>query len=225
MRETVTVNGAELRLDPSGALIWPARHLLVVADLHLEKGSSFAERGRFLPPYDTRATLDALEAVIARETPERVICLGDSFHDATAENRVTVEDAARLRTLTEGRDWIWIAGNHDPDPPAAWGGQVRDELSLGALIFRHQARTICHAPGEISGHFHPKACLRLRARRLTARCFVTDGKRLILPAFGAYTGGLDVRAPEIRSLFPGGFRIHALGRAAVYPFPETALAS
>ena len=219
----IRLNGARLLADPAGALVWPEHRLLVVADLHLEKGSSFAVRGRFLPPYDTAATLRSLAAAIERHEPERVICLGDSFHDEDAGARLGSGDGARLRALTAGRAWIWIAGNHDPLPPGAWGGRVEPEVVLGALTFRHEARGEMHASGEVSGHYHPKAAVRLRARRLTARCFVTDGRRLILPAFGAFTGGLDVLDPAIAGLFRNGFRIHLLGAGSVYRFPQKAL--
>ncbi|MDH3594246.1 MAG: ligase-associated DNA damage response endonuclease PdeM [Rhodospirillales bacterium] len=219
----VLVNGVELLADLSGALYWPARRTLVVADLHLEKGSAFAVRGQLLPPYDSAATLQALAETIARYEPERVICLGDSFHDDGAAERLASADGAALRRLTAAHDWIWIAGNHDPVPPAAWGGRVETRVTLGALTFRHQAGGE-HAPGEVSGHYHPRASVRTRARRITGRCFVSDGRRLVLPAFGAYTGGLDVLDPVIAGLFPRGFSVHLLGRESVYSFASTALA-
>jgi DNA ligase-associated metallophosphoesterase len=216
------VNGVALAADPAGALFWPDRRTLAVADLHLEKGSAFAEQGRFLPPYDTAATLQALAAAIARHRPERVLCLGDSFHDAGAAGRLAPCDGDLLRRLTAAHDWVWIRGNHDPAPPREWGGRVATELTLGALTFRHQAAA--HQPaGEVSGHYHPKASVRLCVRRVTGRCFVTDGRRLILPAFGAYTGGLDVLDPAVAGLFPGGFDIQLLGRGRVYGFPSKAL--
>jgi hypothetical protein len=218
----VLVNGVELLADVSGALYWPSRYTLVVADLHLEKGSAFAARGQLLPPYDSAATLQALAEAIARYEPERVICLGDSFHDDGAAGRLAPEDGAALRRLTAAHDWIWIAGNHDPLPPAAWGGKVETRVTLGALTFRHQAGGE-HAPGEVSGHYHPRASVRTRARRITGRCFVGDGRRLVLPAFGAYTGGLDVLDSAIAGLFPRGFSVHLLGRGAVYSFSKTAL--
>ncbi len=220
----VLVNGVELLADVSGALYWPALRTLVVADLHLEKGSAFAARGQLLPPYDSAATLQALAEVIVRRDPERVICLGDSFHDDGAAGRLASADGAALRRLTAAHDWIWIAGNHDPVPPVAWGGKVETRVTLGALAFRHRAGGD-RAPGEISGHYHPTASVRTRARRITGRCFVGDGRRLILPAFGAYTGGLDVLDPAIAGLFPRGFSVHLLGRGAVHSFSGTALAA
>lgn len=218
----IRVNGVPLIADLSGALVWPARRLLVVADLHLEKGSSFAERGQLLPPYDTAATLGALAAAIERHAPRQVICLGDSFHDQGAAGRLSAPDGERLGRLAAERDWIWIAGNHDPSPPAQWGGRVESELVAGALVFRHQAEGRA-APGEVSGHYHPKATVRLRTGRTTARCFATDGRRLILPAFGAYTGGLNVLDPAIAGLFARGLRVHVLGRRAIHRFPRAGL--
>ncbi len=220
----LTINGARLQADISGALYWPERETLVVSDLHLEKASSFAARGHLLPPYDTSATLRGLEALVARLRPARVVSLGDSFHDPAAAERLDGAAAERIRALTRDRDWIWICGNHDPAPPADWGGRVAPELTLGPLVFRHEALFEGPCEGEVSGHYHPKASVRVRARRLTARCFVTDGRRLILPAFGAFTGGLDVLNPAIARHFAEGFVAHLLGRDRVFAFPSTALA-
>ncbi|MGD1877208.1 MAG: ligase-associated DNA damage response endonuclease PdeM [Kiloniellaceae bacterium] len=216
------VNGVDLRADLSGALIWPERRLAAVADLHFEKGTAFAARGQFLPPYDTQATLDKLEAVIARHQIEQVICLGDSFHDGAAAERLDPAQAARIQALTARLDWTWIAGNHDPAPPADWGGAVAEEMTLGALTFRHEAEAASRG-GEVSGHFHPKAAVRVRGKRVTAACFVTDGRRLILPAFGAFTGGLNVLDPAIAGLFKHGFQATLLGRAGLFVFPKAAL--
>lgn len=193
-----------------------------MADLHLEKGSGLAAKGALLPPYDTAATLARLARAIARLDPHRVICLGDSFHDEGAAARLPAADALTLAGMTAPRDWIWITGNHDPAPPADWGGRVLDELVDGALVFRHQARP--GAVGELSGHFHPKASVRTRARRITARCFVGDGRRLILPAFGAYTGGLDVLDPAISDLMDRGFQVQLLGRTRLHSLPRAGLA-
>jgi hypothetical protein len=217
----IRLNGAELVPDVSGALWWPARRVLVVADLHLEKGSSYARHN--LPPYDSRATLERLEAVIDRRRPERVICLGDSFHDRRAADRLAAEERERVQALASRVAWTWIAGNHDPAPPADWGGTVEQELTVGPLIFRHAADAGHPAPGEVSGHYHPKTRVRVRGKGLSARCFVADGRRLILPAFGAYTGGLSVLDPAISQLFPKAFTAHLIGRRAVYPYPRHAL--
>lgn len=220
----LTVNGCALIPDPSGALIWPARRLIVVADLHLEKGSSYAPRGRFIPPYDSRTTLSALERVIAGNRAEQVICLGDSFHDQDAAARLSPQEVATIRCLTATRRWTWIAGNHDPAPPKQLGGEIANELTLGPLVFRHQALDDASAPGELSGHYHPKATVATRSRRITARCFVTDGTRAILPSFGAYTGGLDVLDPAITSLFGRTFAVHMLGREKVHVLARRQLA-
>jgi DNA ligase-associated metallophosphoesterase len=218
----MVVNGVALQGDVTGALVWPERRLAVVADLHFEKATAFAARGRLLPPYDTAATLDKLEAVVARHGVERVICLGDSFHDGGAAGRLDPAQAARLKGLTSRLDWTWIAGNHDPAPPEDWGGSVAAEFTLGALTFRHEAAPAARG-GEVSGHFHPKASVAVRGRRITAPCFVTDGRRLILPAFGAFTGGLSVLDPAIAGLFRRGFQATLLGRNGLFHFPRQAL--
>jgi DNA ligase-associated metallophosphoesterase len=217
------LNGADLLADLSGALVWPERRLLAVADLHLEKGSGFAARGQLLPPYDTAHTLAQLAAAIARHEPETVICLGDSFQDGKAPQRLSPADAERLAGLIRGRRWIWIAGNHDPAPPLHLGGVVQAEFHLGPLLFRHVAMPD-GSPGEVSGHFHPKAALSWRGRRLGGRCFIGDERRLILPAFGAYAGGLDVRDPAIAELFGSRARIHILGPRRLHGFAAGQLA-
>ena len=219
----LSLNGADLLADLSGALIWPARRLLAVADLHLEKGSGFAARGQLLPPYDTAQTLARLADTIERHEPETVICLGDSFHDGRAAQRLGRADGERLAGLIRGRRWIWIAGNHDPAPPADFGGTVRAELILGPLLFRHIAAA-APSPGEVSGHFHPKAAFSWRGRRVGGRCFIGDERRLILPAFGAYAGGLDIRDPAIAGLFGGRARIHILGQRRLHSFAAGQLA-
>jgi len=220
----LTVNGCALIPHPSGALIWPERRLIVVADLHLEKGSSYAPRGRFLPPYDSRATLAVLERVITENRAEQVICLGDSFHDQEAAARLSPQEVATIRHLTAARRWTWIAGNHDPAPPKQLGGEIADELTVGPLVFRHQALEDASAPGELSGHYHPKATVATRSQRITTRCFVTDGTRAILPSFGAYTGGLDVLDPAITSLFGRTFAVHMLGREKIHVLARRQLA-
>lgn len=220
----IVLNGASLIAEPSGALYWPARETLVVADLHLEKGSSFARRGQLLPPYDSRTTLSQLSDAIGRRRPKRLICLGDSFHDADAAGRLGPEERETIRRLAAAVEaWIWIAGNHDPAPPADLGGEVvTDHLTDGPLVFRHEALAT-PAAGEISGHYHPKAAVTQRGRRISARCFVEDGRRAILPSFGAYTGGLNVLDPAISGLYANGFRVHLLGPRKVYSFPRSRL--
>lgn len=212
-----TLNGARLLTDPSGALVWPEGKTLAVADLHFEKGSGLARKGTLLPPYDSAATLARLARAIALHKPRRVLCLGDSFHDGHAPLRLGEADAAALRALTQGREWIWIAGNHDPAPPLDLGGRVEREIVLGPLLFRHEAKAGPCA-GEVSGHFHPKAWVATRGRRTGGRCFVEDGRRLILPAFGAYAGGLDALDPAIAGLMGRAFRVHLIGRDGVHAF-------
>lgn len=199
------LNGIELFAEPSGALWWPAAATLVVADLHFEKGTSYARRGVLLPPYDTSATLARLAAAIGPRV-RRVVCLGDSFHDGDGPARLNASDAQALECLVAAHDWIWVTGNHDRALPAIIGGRVATgEVRLDGLVLRHQADG--DAVGEISGHFHPKSAIDIRGRRLSGACFIHDAKRIVLPAFGAYTGGLHVESAPIRALFPGGFRI------------------
>ena len=209
------VHGATLVPDPSGALFYPDTGALVAADLHLEKGSAYAARGVMLPPYDTRATLARLADAIHRHRPTLVVCLGDSFHDGGAGERLSQEETDRICQLTGIAEWIWIAGNHDPAPPDNLGGRIEHELTLGPLTLRHEPSADDGA-GEIAGHLHPKAAVTVRGKRLVRRCFATDGMRLVMPAFGAYAGGLDVLDPAFRPLFAGPFEAHLLGREEVY---------
>jgi uncharacterized protein len=211
---TLVLCGETLLPVPSGALLWPAAEAIVVADLHLEKGSSFPG----LPPYDTAATLAALGQVLKQHRPRRVICLGDSFHDGGAPTRLDRADREALAALVATHDWLWVAGNHDPAPPAL-GGRVVSEIAIGQLCFRHEA-DVAAEPGEVSGHYHPKAYWRARGRSVHGRCFVADGRRLILPAFGAYAGGLDVRDPAITRLFPDGCDIHLIARGRITRLPR-----
>ena len=214
MREIV-VNGERLVLDAAGALWWPGERTLVFADLHFEKGSSYAWRGQMLPPYDTRTTLRRMAALIAERNPERVIALGDSFHDKDAADRLDEEERATLSRLGQAAEWIWIAGNHDPEPPSWLGGTIAEEVAIGALVLRHEPQA-GRAAGEIAGHLHPCASVTRHGRTLRRRCFASDGTRLVLPAFGAYAGGLDVREHALRSLFADAFRAYVLGQRRVY---------
>lgn len=218
---TITLGRAQFSADLSGALFWPGQATLIVADLHFEKATSYAAHGRLLPPYDTRATLDGLAAVIARYRPQRVICLGDSFHDMQAEARMQAEDRARLAGMIEAVEWVWIAGNHDPEAANGLGGTVAETLTIDDVGFRHQALSRPNGP-EVSGHFHPKARIATGPRRVSRPCFVEDGRRAILPAFGAFTGGLDVTDPAVRGLFDRSFSVHLLGRDRFYSFPVAA---
>ncbi|PNG26946.1 ligase-associated DNA damage response endonuclease PdeM [Methylocella silvestris] len=214
---------AEFLADPSGALFWPSENLLVVADLHLEKGSAFAVRGVFLPPYDTAATLAALGNLIGLYQPRRVVALGDSFHDGGAGERLDSGDRRTLATLQRGRDWIWIAGNHDPAPPAGLAGEARGELAIGSILFRHEP-SAARGRGEIAGHLHPAAKLSGRGGSVRGRSFVSDGSRCVLPAFGAFAGGLNVRDAAFDALFDGEagkpVLAHVIGRSAVYAVPH-----
>ncbi len=225
MAARVTINGAGLLADAMGALYWPERKTLIVADLHFEKGSSFARRGVLLPPYDTRATLERLTLLVRRYRPDCVVCLGDSFHDGDGPARLVEGDAARLHTVVDNQDWFWVAGNHDPFPPRWLGGEVVSELVAGPLVFRHQPRGAVLAAGEVIGHFHPKATIATRGRRVTGPCFVTDGTRMILPAIGAFTGGLDVLDGAISNLFGrASFRVLLLGKERLHLFSRHLLA-
>jgi DNA ligase-associated metallophosphoesterase len=203
--------------DPAGALYWPGEGLLAVADLHLEKGSSFATRGVLLPPYDTAAALAQLGRLIARYAPRLVVALGDSFHDQNGPARIADADRATLRTLQRGRDWIWIAGNHDPQPAAGIGGSFAEMLACGPIVFRH-APAQNAGDGEIAGHLHPVARVAQRGRTTSRRCFASDGRRLVMPAFGAYTGGLNVRNRAFAEVFETlSFTAHMLGAGRLYP--------
>jgi len=223
----IALAGMTFQAELNGALLWPDEATLVVADLHLEKGSSYAARGRpqFLPPYDTAATIGRLEQLLTRHDPKRVICLGDSTHDSGAADRIDPANAARISAMTAGRDWIWITGNHDPEPPASWGGTILREVAIGNVVLRHQAGDT--APDaqtcEISGHFHPTASVETRLARVSGRCFALDGRRLVLPAFGAYTGGLNVLDPAIARLFDFAFNVVMLGRRRLFAFSSAAL--
>jgi uncharacterized protein len=211
MAETSAVHiaGVTLTADLCGALYWEEQRLLVVSDLHLEKGSSFATRGVLLPPYDTIATLGRLGAVIARHDPRTVIALGDSFHDREAHERLSPANREVLGALQMRRDWIWISGNHDPALPDDLGGTVANEVAIGPITFRHEPTG---AEGEIAGHLHPKARISGRGRSVERRCFASDGARAVMPAFGAYTGGLSIRDAAFAKIFQTlGFVAHVLG--------------
>lgn len=223
--QTITLLDARLTADPSGALWWADERLLAVADLHLEKGSAFAVKtGQMLPPYDTHATLGRLGALAERYQPKTIVCLGDNFHDG--EGPARLDDTARraIQALMRGRRFVWIEGNHDHQAALALGGECAPSLSLGPLVFRHEP-TRAQAPGELSGHLHPAAVVTTRARRLRRRCFVADASRCVLPAFGAYTGGLDVFHEAFAPLFPAGFAAYLLGRDRVYAFSHARLAA
>ncbi len=211
----IVVNGETLVLDASGAAFWPAQSTLIFADLHFEKGSAYARTGQFLPPYDTRSTLRRIEKLVAHYRPARVIALGDSFHDAGAEFRLDGEECGRLKALAHATEWVWVEGNHDPNPPAWLGGRVSSEFGLGGLRFRHLPFEQPCA-GEVAGHIHPVARISRGGLSLRRRCFVSDGLRLLLPAFGAYAGGLDITDEAVTSLFAREFAVLIMGRDRVY---------
>ncbi len=217
--EVLALAGVTLVADPAGAIYWPDEKLLAVADLHLEKGSAFAARGVLLPPYDTAATLARLARLIERYAPRLVIALGDSFHDGGGPARMDDISRVALKALQRGRDWVWIAGNHDPDPADDIGGQFADILALGALTFRHEP-SLRPSEGELAGHLHPLARVARRGHAVSRRCFASDGRRVVMPAFGAYVGGLNVRNRAIVALFGVlSFTVHMLGAGRLYAVP------
>lgn len=223
---SVRIAGQACVLRCSGAMWVPAHGALIVADLHLEKGSAFAVRGQLLPPYDSRATLDKLEAEIAELDPAMVVLLGDSFHDTKAIPRMAAEDRARLDRLAAGRDWLWLEGNHDrealardADAAARLPGRIVGDMALGPLRLTHEPEPLTAEDdrrGEVAGHLHPAARVAAYGRGVRRPCFVTDGSRIILPAFGAFTGGLNVRDPAIADLFAAPPLAAALGRDRVH---------
>ena len=203
---------------PDGALWIGEAKTLIVSDLHLEKGSSFARDGQMLPPYDTHATLSRVAALMEALAPGIVVSLGDSFHDGGGPARMHERDRALVETLIGRCDWIWVEGNHDGRSAETLGGVVREGLTIGALRLVHKP-TRSAGPGEIAGHLHPCAKVSGRGRVVRRRCFATDGARLVMPAFGAYTGGLNVCSEEFAHLFPNGVTALVLGRTRVLPAP------
>jgi hypothetical protein len=218
------VGAAEAMLRASGALWLAAERALVVADLHLEKGSAYAARGQMLPPYDTRETLRRLAAEVEALTPAVVILLGDTFHDRRSEDRLAGDDAERLRALARGRTLIWVVGNHDADGPRALPGETADELELSGLTLRHEPHAGLQ-PREVSGHLHPAAKVKATGGSVRRRCFITDAERLILPAFGAYAGGLNVMDQAFAGLFARAPLAGALGIGRVHAVGWRSLAS
>ncbi len=188
--------GIELAALAQGALYWPARRALLVADLHLEKASWFARLGQMLPPYDSIATLADLTALAVSTGAEEIWCLGDSFHDRHGCDRLPARAREMLVALTGATRWTWITGNHDPGIADHCGGDIVEEAEVDGLLLRHEADPAEPRP-ELSGHFHPKLRIRHRGRQVSRRCFVATERKLILPAFGSLTGGLDAGHPEI----------------------------
>jgi uncharacterized protein len=216
--DEIAVAGAGLVADIAGALYWPDESLLAVSDLHLEKGSAFAARGMLVPPYDTASTLERLADAIKRYAPRIVVALGDNFHDGDGPSRIASADRAVLLDLQRSRDWVWIAGNHDPAPRRGIGGAFARSLTLGPLLFRHESGPQTN-DGEIAGHLHPCARVRRRGRTLTRRCFASDGSRLVMPAFGSYAGGLNIRNVAFINVFGTiAFTAHLIGGRRIYAF-------
>ena len=217
---SIQLGGERLLLDHRGVIYWPAARLLAVADLHLEKGSALARAGALVPPWDSRVTLQRLLACVAQWRPEIVVALGDSFHDRTAAARLSADDTRALRRIDEAARLVWVLGNHDPDAPLGFGVEHTPEFRLGRLCFRHQAQErAARGQAELCGHHHPKARVATRGGGVSRPCFVAGGNRLMLPAFGAYTGGLDVSAPAIARLFPHGGSAVLLGAERLFSFP------
>lgn len=216
-RQPVTITGKSFVADRSGALYWPSERMLIVADLHLEKGSSYARRGMMLPPYDTRETLVKLAEAIERFEPETVVSLGDGLHDPGGAERMDRGDREVLRILQEDRRWIWVTGNHDPIIAESLGGEAVPCVMRCGLTFCHEPKPgpVTH---EIAGHMHPAARLSVSGASIRRPCFVGNRLRLILPAFGAFTGGLNVLDDAFQPLFGhGGLEVWMLGNEGLYP--------
>jgi uncharacterized protein len=214
--EEIEIAGERAACDQHGVLYFPELDLLAVSDLHLEKGAAHARRGSFVPPYDTAATLLRLQAVIAHYDPGMVISLGDSFHDGKGSAHMPSHFRNQLTALMAGRDWFWVAGNHDPDAPEGLPGETVKELAIGNLVFRHEPSAVPVA-GEIAGHLHPCARIVQRGRSVRRRCFASDGSRLIMPAFGSYTGSLNVLDRAYAGLFSrDAFMAYLLGARRIY---------
>jgi DNA ligase-associated metallophosphoesterase len=217
-RPQITLGGHLFTPVAAGALYWEAERTLIVADLHLEKGAAFAARGMLLPPYDTRTTLFRLAASIVNFAPRRVVALGDSFHRSHLAETLLPSDRDDLAMLQTGRDWYWVLGNHDPELPASVGGTVCGALSIGGITLRHEPTEDAVTP-EIAGHLHPVARIARSGMGIRRKCFATDGQKLVMPAFGAYAGGLNILDRAFSPLFAWD-RLEAwmTGRTDVYPF-------
>jgi len=221
----ISICGTAFKAHVSGALYWPSEETLIVADLHLEKASAYAQRGVMLPPYDSRDTLMRLAEVVDHYQARTVIALGDSFHDAAGADRLNQEDRETLSILQEGIEWIWITGNHDPDITSDVGGHVRDQIRLGGVDLRHMPNTTA-VTHEIAGHLHPAAKLALHGYTLRRPCFISNGLRLILPAFGSFTGGLNILDTAFEPIFgTDGFAVWMMGQDGLYPVATRLLKS
>lgn len=218
----VRLAGTRAVMRASGALWLESAATLVVADLHFEKGSAYGARGQMLPPYDTRETLGRLEAEVEALAPRVLVFLGDSFHDGRAEDRLDGGDAARIAALAAGRSLVWAVGNHDADGPRALPGEVVDDLAVARLTLTHEP-TPGRAPGQVAGHLHPVAKVVRYRQSVRRRCFLTDGERMVLPAFGAYAGGLNVLDRAFDGLFAGAPHAVALGEGRVHALRRESL--
>jgi uncharacterized protein len=223
-QHTITLGDLEFVPDMSGALFLPSEHMLLVADLHLEQGASLARRGLHVPPYDTAATLSMLEQVLLATQAKRLVLLGDSFHDDVAHNHVSPQDSERLRSITSQIETVWIAGNHDPVAHQNLGGTCLEELSIGALTLRHIPQRLRKGQMEIAGHLHPGASIVQRNMHIRAKCFVADDRRIILPAFGSYTGAVNVLTSAFKGLLnPATTHSWMISKSAIHRFPYARL--
>ena len=218
-QQLVAIAGRSFIADENGALFDPSCRSLIIADLLFEKGSALAAKGSFLPPYDTRVTLNRLARVVDYYDPCHVIALGDSLHDCGAAVRIAPEDLSALRDIQTGRIWTWVTGNHDPEVPELFGGACVDEMALGPVVLRHvPGNDLVKDGGELAGHLHPAARLSKRGVGVRRPCFVGDARRLVMPSFGSFTGGLNVRNDAFSGLFePATRQVWMCGRDGVYP--------
>jgi uncharacterized protein len=215
----IALGGLELLPHISGGLYVPKYETLIISDLHLEQGTSLARRGIHVPPFDTAVTLDLLEVTLSTTDAKRLIFLGDSFHDAQAEERLDEAHLGRLRIITKQYETLWIIGNHDPHPPQSLGGSGAESISLGPLTLRHEPCKKLKNEIEIAGHLHPGCGLSLRGRHVRGKCFIADQTRLIMPAFGAYTGGLSVTSDAFKGLFDSQqTKIWMIGKSSLHRF-------
>ena len=200
----------------SGAVFVPDFETLIISDLHLEQGSSLARRGLHVPPFDTAMTLDLLDAAVSQSHAKRIVFLGDSFHDAEGETRLSESHISRLRNITDQFETFWVSGNHDPHPPTCLGGTGANSIALGALTLRHEPT---RQGGEIAGHLHPGCAVSQRGRQIRGKCFIADGQRLIMPAFGAYTGGLSINSAAFSGLFDHvETKVWMIGKSGLHRF-------
>ncbi|MES1199194.1 MAG: ligase-associated DNA damage response endonuclease PdeM [Pseudomonadota bacterium] len=216
------IAGTLVEARAEGALWIASAKTLVVSDVHFEKGSAYARRGQMLPPYDTGAALKVINALVEELKPARIVSLGDSFHDVDGPHRMHDNDRAALLDTISRVEWVWILGNHDPEIPETLGGKRMSELCVEGLVLRHEPHE-GDAPGEIAGHLHPCAKVAGRGRSVRRRCFASDGARLVMPAFGAYTGGLNIRDEAFDPIFPNGALALVVSRGRVLPVAQQRL--